>query len=180
MARTFSLKTAARRTLVTTSCVAAVLGLVGCKSIDQFTTEPGEFYCGAIVQGPFVRSGFGPGVQLKMSFDADAISTSPGKLSTDDKLFVEAPIEAIPQIAHDPLSTLQFGEGRQRNLIFSVEPTSAHGGPPALVFLSLLEGGGAEVRLVRAASLRATAEVVEQNPLFGVFPLNRSREGCKF
>lgn len=179
MARSRSLESLAR-TFVVTSVVAISIALCGCKSIDQFTTEPGEYYCGYIVQGPFVRSGFGPGVQLKMTFDADAISTSPGKLSTDDKLFVEAPLEAIPQIAHDPISTLQFGEGRQRNLIFSVEPTSPLGGPPAIVFLSLLEGGGAEVRLVRAASLRATAEVAEQTPLFGVFPLNRSREGCKF
>jgi hypothetical protein len=179
MARSRSLETVSR-TFVAMSVVASAMAICGCKSIDQFTTEPGEFYCGNIVQGPFVRSGFGPGVQLKLTFDADAISTSPGKLSTDDKLFVDAPLEAIPQIAHDPISTLQFGEGRQRNLIFSVEPTSAHGGPPALVFMSLLEGGGAEVRLVRAASLRATAEVVEQAPLFGVFPLNRSREGCKF
>ncbi|MFO0660072.1 MAG: hypothetical protein U0165_09620 [Polyangiaceae bacterium] len=154
--------------------------LCACKSIDQFTTEPGEFYCGNIVQGAFVRSGFGPAVQLKLTFDADAIATSPGVLSTDDKLFVEAPLEAIPQIAHDPISTLQFGEGRQRNLIFSVEPSATSGGPPAMVFLSLLDGGGAEVRIVRPASQRATADDVEHTPLFGVFPLNRQREGCKF
>jgi hypothetical protein len=164
------------RLLALLACAAAL----GCNDISRFSTGAGEAYCGSIIPGPFVRQGFGPGVRMRLTFDADRIADAPGVLSTDDRLFERVGLRPIPQLHHDPLSTLQFGDGRVRNLLFGVEPKS---GPTAFVFVSLIENGNVEVRVLRGAPPAAgvTAVPVESGtPLFGVFPLAKQTGSCGF
>lgn len=158
----------------------ALSGLEGCNDVTRFSTEAGESYCGSVITGPFVRQGFGPGVRMRMSFDADRIDTQPGVLSTDDGMFTEAPLRVIPQLSNDPLSTLQFGEGRTRNLLVGVGPTD---GQTAFAVVSLMENGNVEVRIVRGAPPPAGVTAIpahEPRTLFGVFPLTRQRSRCGF
>lgn len=165
--------------------VLGLWGLTGCNDVTRFSTEADESYCGNIVQGRFVRSGFGPAVRMRMTFDADRIDSQPGVLSTKDlndntELFKDAPLRAIPQLANDPLSTLQFGEGRSRNLLAAVTPSD---GQTAFAVVSLLENGNVEVRILRGAPPPAGVTAIpahEPPTLFGVFPLTRQRSRCGF
>lgn len=157
--------------------------LAACADVTRFSTKPGEAYCGSVIAGPFVRSGFGPGVRMRMSFDADRMNSSPGSLSTDDGLLTDAPMRPIPQLSHDPLSTLQFGEQRDKNLVYVVTPTKPSSGPSLLAVVSLLHDGGAEVRLLRGAPpLPGTTAIAdtEGESIFGVFPLQRESGTCGF
>jgi hypothetical protein len=172
------MKSFAFSVLAALAFVASVTGLGGCKDVDDFTTHQGEHYCGAIVAGPFVRDGFGPDVKLRLSFDAAAIASGPGTISSDDGLFVDAKLSPIPQVFHDPLSTLQFGEGQKRSLLYSVAPSGTAGGAPLSAILSLMENGNVEVRLFRAGDPQRPAEPARAASYFGVFPLSRQKGDC--
>jgi hypothetical protein len=149
----------------------------GCKDVTRFSTAPGESYCGQIVGARFVRNGFVDTVKLRMTLDANHFADAPGTLSTDDQLLVNTPMRPIPELSHDPFSTLNFGEGRDKNLVFAVDPTDATKGPTILAVISLMHSGDAEVRLMRGAlSHDATPG---PPPLFGVFaPLTRRPDPC--
>jgi len=162
----------------------ALLGAAGCRDISRFSTLPGESYCGSIVDAPFVRRGLSAAMRMRLRFDADRVSIAPGTLSTNDGLLKEAPMRPLPELAHDPLLTFSFGEGRDRNFLFAVEPTDAAAGPTINAVLSLMHTGDAEVRLFRGAPpadpsiVPPTADGV---PLFGVFaPLRRETGECSF
>jgi hypothetical protein len=172
----------ARFNLALSALVIAVGGaaLAGCNDVTRFSTAADESFCGSIVPGPFVRQGFGPGVRMRLTFDADRLSDRPGVISTDDGLLDRAALRPIPQLANDPLSSLQFGEGRMRNLLLGVSPTE---GPNAFAVVSLMENGNIEVRVIRGAPLPpgVTAYPVESGTqLFGVFPLARQKGQCGF
>jgi hypothetical protein len=158
----------------------------GCRDVSHFSTAPGEAYCGPIVQGEFVRQGFPRSARLRMTFNADLTGQYdlPGQITTDDGLLDGVWMRPIPQLAHDPLSTLNFGEAREENRIFAVDPSDPARGPTILAFLSLLRDGNAEVRLIRGAPpLReATTFAGDGSPIFGVFsPLVKQPAGqCGF
>lgn len=156
---------------------AAVVAM-GCKNVDDFTTREGEHYCGSIVAGPFVRDGFGPDVKLSLTFDAASIAEGPGAITTDDGMFQAAKLTPIPQVFHDPLSTLQFGEGRKRSMLYALPPTSNTSGAPLSAILSLMENGQVEVRLFRAGDPSATEDPGRAASYFGVFPLSRQKGDC--
>jgi hypothetical protein len=156
----------------------ATCSLAACKDVDDFSTKPDETYCGSIVAGPFVRDGFAPEVKLRLTFDAAAIERGPGLVSTDDGLFTDARLTPIPQLFHDPLATLQFGEGRRRSLLYTLAPTRELGGAPLNAVLSLMEGGEVEVRLFRAGDPAQTATPGYAASYFGVFPLARRKGTC--
>lgn len=158
--------------------LAAILPLAGvatagCKDTSDFTTREGESYCGNVVQGAFVRVGLAPDVTMRMSYDADAATTTPGRVATSDGLLRDAPMRPIAAMFHDPLSTLDFGEGRRKNYLYTAD--SARGGGTVTVVVSLMESGKVEVRLLRGAVGNDTTTEV-----FGVFPLERRRGGCGF
>jgi hypothetical protein len=155
---------------------SCLLGL-GCKDVTRFSTAPGESYCGPIVGAKFVLRGFDDTLHLRMTFDADHIADAPGTLSTDDQLLTNTPMRPVPEFFHDPFSTLNFGEGRDKNLVFAVDPTDPAKGPTIMVVVSLMHGGDAEVRLIRGAP---TGEPMPATtPLFGVFaPLTRQPGQC--
>jgi hypothetical protein len=156
---------------------------IGCKDTSRFSTEPGESYCGPIVDASFVMRGFAPSVGMRMTFDADRIADAPGLLSTSDRLLDDTPMRPIPELFHDPLSTFNFGEGRDKNLLFAVDPTDPANGPSVLVVLSLMHAGDVEVRLMRGAPTADGPGAGPQGggPLFGVFaPLTRQMGTCSF
>ena len=155
-----------------------VFSLLACKDVDDYSTKPDESYCGAVVQGPFVRDGFAPEVRLRLTFDAAAISSGPGAVTTDDGLFTDARLTPIPQVFHDPLATLSFGEGRKRSMLYALAPTREQGGAPVTAVLSLMEGGDVEVRLFRAGDATQTATPSLAASYFGVFPLKRQKGTC--
>ena len=151
----------------------AALVLVGCKDVESYSTAADESYCGSVIQGPFVRAGLSPSVQMRLTFDANALDSSPGRVSTSDGLLKDAPLQVVPQLFHDPLSTLEFGEGRRRNLIYAATPARA--GSAVVVILSLMESGDAEVRLLRAAAAQGEQG---EGAIFGVFPLKKRKGTC--
>jgi hypothetical protein len=160
-----------------------VSSLLGCRDVTRFSTEPDEAYCGQIVKGSFVRTGFAPSVQLRMTFDADHLTDRPGFLSTDDHMLDGAPLRPIPQLANDPLWTLNFGEGREKNLMYVIDPNDPLQGPSITAVLSFLHGGDAEVRLFRGAPSVDGGEppTGDGKELFGVFaPLHREHNQCGF
>jgi hypothetical protein len=152
--------------------------LGACKDVSRFSTEAGESYCGQIVGAGFVRRGFDDKIRMAMKFDADHLADAPGLLSTDDGLLAGTPMRPLPEVMNDPLSTLNFGEGRDKNLLFAVDPAEAANGPTIFAVVSLMHGGDAEVRLMRGAPSAAGAQTGAP-PLFGVFaPMTRRPDPC--
>lgn len=95
--------------------------------------------------------------------------------------FQNAPLISIDGLVHDPLSQYTFpGGGRLRNYIFGVrflsEVNERSTGRDAMVFVSLMESGQIEVRVMAPAVL-ARDGVEERWPaLFGIFSLQRMRQ----
>jgi hypothetical protein len=146
-----------------------------------------------------IRSGFPGDTVLALTFDpahavpaADDTAHTVGTISTytcDDGdcsedgrqvgLFDEAELEPIPQLSHDALGVYEMpGTTRLRNYIFGARFSSGEGffavQRHAMVFLSLLENGRVEVRLIAPSVLEADGTSAQHEALFGVFSLERS------
>ena len=161
--------------------IGVIAGLAGCKDLDRYSTEPGQSYCGKIVSACMVRRGFSEGVCMRMTFDAHHVSDRPGTLSTSDGMFAETPMRAIPELSHDPLLMFTFGDGREKNFLFTAEPAQPERGPGVNVVVSLMHSGEAEVRLIRGAAEKDEPLCTLDGPaLFGVFaPLQRQEGSCR-
>lgn len=165
----------------------AILLLAACRDLSGFSTTKGDRFEGAVVDGTFVRAGVDAGISLCLTIDADHLQDTPGTLSTSDGRFRAVPLRPIPQIWHDPLSTLAFGEGRIKNLLYVVtatEPFTDGNGGDVFAVISLMQSGGVEVRLLRGASNLAgdggtPAPRVEQS-VFAVFTLSRMAGPCSY
>lgn len=156
--------------------VLAVL-LVSCKSVSKFSATGNERFEGEVVGGTFVRAGVGDAVRMCLKLDADRLQDTPGTISTSDGRFRAAPLRPIPQIWHDPLSTLQFGDGRLQNLLYVVTP-STPGEADAMAVVSLMDSDAVEVRLIRGAPpVDAAASGTE---IFAVWNLERETGPCAF
>lgn len=176
---------------------AIIAALVGCDTLGEFRTEDGEVYRGQIagVNDPdncpngidcsFIRRGFPYGVTLDLTFDPDEQYADPGTISTSGEAcgptFDETPLLPIPPLAHDQLGLYEFpGGGRIRNYMFVARPRSGPlAGRDAMVFLSLIRGGGIEARIVAGPGLEicdptdCTAIDSGGCDYFGVFSLGR-------
>mgnify|MGYP001826864396 CR=1 FL=1 len=178
------------------SCRAAVLVTLlmtaGCNSLEDFDTADGEAFCGQITLGSAYRTGFSPRVQLRMRLDTSRIFTgeSPGTVSSFEagsdgaepkRLLDTAQLRPFAPLAHDALSDLEFGDGRERNLVYAVSPAD----PTAealLAVVSLRTDDSVEVRLLRPG-LDLTADQdppPERRQLFGVFVLQKRQDLCGF
>jgi hypothetical protein len=96
------------------------------------------------------------------------------------------PLRPIPQIWQDPLSTLTFGEGRVKNLVYiatATTPFADGNGNDVLFVISLMQSGNVEVRMIRGAPglvpEGGTAPSSGGN-LFAVFELTRQPVACGF
>lgn len=177
-------------------CALAACSAIGCDDMARFSTGPNESYCGSISLGSAFRAGLSPRVQMRLRLDASMLDgpSSPGALSTfeaaidatpERRLLDEAELRLISPMAHDPLSRLEFGEGRERNAIYAVSPGDPSA-ESALAVVSLRSDDKVEVRLVRAGSPEpsgaAAGEGVPEGrrPLFGIFTLSRQAGECGF
>jgi hypothetical protein len=152
---------------------------LGCSDVTRFSNN-GDHYQGNVVAGDFVRAGFDSFASLCVVIDASHLQdSSPGTITSSDGRFQDTPLRSIPQIWHDPLSTLAFGEGRVQNLVYIATPVvDADALGDIVAVVSLLQTGGIEVRLFRGAP------GVDAGPggtnLFGVFSLTRQPGQCSF
>ena len=159
--------------------------LVGCADNARWSTAPGESYCGEVVSASFVRAGIPEGTKMRLELDAERLQSSPGRIWTTAFVSGEqlsgVELRVIPQLLHDPLSTLNFGEGRVRNAFAIADvPTVEPGRSPtqATVIVSLLQSGDVEVRLIRGASPGTAPGPEAAGQLFGVFHLQRQKGDC--
>jgi len=161
------------------------LALGGCRDLSSFSTG-GDRYEGSVAQGDFVRAGVDAGTTLCLGLDTNHLQDNPGALSTSDARFHAVSLRPIPQIWQDPLSTLSFGEGRLKNLVYVATasmPFEDGGGNDVLVVLSLMESGSIEVRLVRGAPGLTPDGGLATGPagnLFAVFDLQRQSGPCSY
>ncbi len=170
-------------------CTALPLATTACDRISSFDTGPDEAFCGQITLASGYRTGFTPRVQMRMTFDSSKVDSGepPGTLTTFDagqdtepQLLTEASLRPIPPLSHDPLSQLEFGDGRDLNLIYAVSPTSP-AAESALAVVSLRADDAVEVRLIRPGTESGDqAAPVGREPLFGLFLLRRQDGDCGF
>jgi len=169
-----------------------LVALLGCDDVSAFSTEKGASYCGAITLGRRFREGLGPRVQMRLALDASRIDAqgAPGsvwawepasQVQAGRTLLDGVTLEPFAPIAHDALGDLELGEGRERNAIYALRPTT--GGESMLAVLSLRTDGRAEVRLLRAGQISAASTPdasTDRTPLFGVFLLERRQGDCGY
>ena len=175
--------------------------VAGCDDLDEFKTQPGpdgSKFLGCVVgsvDDSFIRgkAGFEPGTWMELRFDpTEATVVSEANQITAEgvefpeptpmmpmpdpithRYFDATPLRPIPTLSHDALSGYDFpGGGRIRNYIFVATPS---GGPLAdqhtMVFLSLMENGRIEVRVLHDAPV--TGLETERRGYFGLFRLAR-------
>jgi hypothetical protein len=160
--------------------LAALSVVGGCRDLSGFSTTDGDRYEGPVVSAGFVLAGIQPTTQLCLTLDTDRLQDAPGAISTNDGTLNQVALRPIPQIWHDPLSTLSFGEGRLKNLVYVAKATS---GDDVFVVISLMQSGDVEVRLLRGApglSADGAASATPGGNLFAVFSLSRYRGPCSF
>ena len=149
-----------------------VLCLAACKDVSSYATS-NDHYQGSVVPAGFVRAGIDDDVQICLTLDTNHLQESPGTITASDGRFSSTPLRPIPQVWHDALSTLSFGDGRVQNLMYAAaEPAGDD-----LVIISLLNGGGVEVRLLRGAP-GAPSDAGSATNLFAIFQLDRASGPC--
>lgn len=164
--------------------LASVLAAAGCRDASRFSSR-GDRFEGAIVKGSFVRSGIAEDVRMCLTLDTDHLQDAPGTVTTSDGRFRAAPLRSIPQIWHDPLSTLDFGDGRVQNLVYAASPLAVDAAAEAqdvMVIVSLMQTDHVEVRLLRGAPQTDAGPPPQgsSSALFGVFNLDRQPGPCAF
>ncbi|MFZ5897282.1 MAG: hypothetical protein ACOY0T_39855 [Myxococcota bacterium] len=171
----------------------------GCSSLDRFDTKGTEAYCGSLVAAPPFEAGFvpessRPSLSLALTLDATALtargeaSAVVGRLSSDDAqrglcaadglaLFNGAPLRTMPELDRDPLSSLEFGSGRDYNFFAWVDSTCQG---TLLALLSLMRNDDVELRLLKPKPLPPAGAGPAEQPGFGLFYLARQKSGCGF
>jgi len=156
-----------------------------CGDLDGFNSKPDEAYCGTIGLPPF-QSGFvdedSPSVlTLALTLNTDKLPTEPGILSSKDPLgicgtpeapqalFQNAPLRAIPELQHDVLSALTFGEGHEHDFFAWVDSTCLG---TMVAVVSLMKNNYVELRLFKPAPFPGPSPTPAQRPGFALFHLN--------
>jgi len=189
------------RAVLSLASLGVLLTTLSCRSLDRFDTKGKEAYCGQLVKAPAFHDGFVPDgkpdllLTMKLtlntsqlsSFSADT-ATQIGALTSNDAdlglcseggqaLFESSPVRGIPQLDHDTLSTLTFGEGHDEDF-FAWTDSTCQGTMLALV--SLLRKGDVELRLFKPAALPPPNAGPGERPGYALFYLKRDKEGCGF
>ncbi len=157
----------------------------GCSDLEQFQTPPGKAFEGVVVgtddaTGSFIRRGFPAGTILDLTFDpanATRVDPPPGTLTarapSGDLILDKTHLVPSAPLAHDELSQYDFpGGGRVTNYIFYARPSSGPlAGRDPMVFVSLLQDGGAEVRIMGRTSDGCGNEGSAPCEFFGLWSL---------
>jgi hypothetical protein len=157
------------------ACAMCALCSYGCRDVARFSSG-NDHYAGGVVTGNFVRAGIPDDMRLCLTLDADHLQDGPGSVTSSDGRFAKTRLRPIPQVWHDSISTMSFGEGRVQNLMYVVTPVSGTE-PDILIVLSLMQSGSVEARIVRGAPGAPDAAAVAPN-LFAVFSLEREPGPC--
>src|SRR5450432_630590 len=173
--------------------------VASCHNLDSFNSKPGDAYCGAIIgaaapasdpnkpafQAGFVPEGQPPKLELALTLDTSKLTSEPGILRSSDALtglcsakseplFQDAPLRAIPEVDHDALSTLTFGEGHEHDFFAWVDSTCQG---TMLALVSLLKNRQVEIRLFKPARLPPSNAPPDQQPGFAMFPFHAQKGG---
>jgi len=142
------------------------------------------FYDGLTADGQIAQT-----LMMKLKLDTSQLgalsndeSARLGFLTSNDKadglcsaqkqpLFKSSPLRGIPQLDHDTLSTLSFGEGHDDDF-FAWTDSTCQGTMLALV--SLLRKGDVELRLFKPAALPPPKAGPDQRPGYALFYLQRN------
>lgn len=182
--------------------LALLLSTLGCRSIDRFDTHGDAAYCGELVSGGgkfhdgFVPDGHaGQELHVRLTLDTSQLNTFsennaalPGTLSSNDQkwgfcreeggaLFKSSRLRTVPQVYHDSLSTLVFGEGHEEDFFAWVDSQCLG---TSLALVSLLRNGDVELRLFKPAALPPADAGPRERPGFALFYLRRNSKGCGF
>ncbi len=180
-------------------CAASALG---CTSLDGFNSKPGEAYCGPIglagvgFHEGFVKEGAPSDLDLALTMDTGKLSSVPGFLNSKDLqgicgtteapqvLFLNAPVRAIPEVDHDVLSALTFGEGHDHDFFAWVDSTCMG---TMVAVVSLMKNNYIELRLFKPMPSAPSNATSAQKPgfaLFHLYPkplyLPKDEGGCDF
>jgi hypothetical protein len=166
----------ARRVVAVAAASAASAFATACQDLSSYSTTSTKQYIGCVVPAEFVLAGVSSTTELCLTLDATHLEDAPGTLSSSDGRFQSTPLRPIPQLWNDPLSTFTFGEGRTKNLLYMAAPSTdaAGGAGDVTVVLSLMSGGGVEVRFLRGAPAvvsDAAGPASAAGNVFAVFPL---------
>ena len=162
-----------KRFLLASLVIALGSSLLACRDNSRFSSR-GDRFQGPVVKGSFVRAGFGEDVRMCLTLDTDHLQDAPGFISTSDGRLRGTPLRPIPQIWHDPLSTLNFGDGRTQNLVYAAAPVDKQ---DLMVVVSLMQSDNIEVRLLRGAPEQDGGPGTS---MFGVFNLTKQSGPCAF
>jgi hypothetical protein len=167
------------RALALAAGLSAIASTVSCRDLSGFSTVGNSSYQCAVVGAGFVLAGIGMNTNMCLTIDTEHLEDAPGAVSTDDGTFKQVPLRPIPQIWHDPLSTLSFGEGRLKNLIYVASTT---GGDDVFTVISLMQSGNVEVRLLRGAPSVSVdgGPAATGGNVFAVFELSRQSVPCSY
>ncbi len=155
---------------------------LGCNDLDRFDNGDGSAYCGNVVSSSFFRAGFENLPRLQLRLDMSSLDRIPGRITMDDAndgdcrpsaTFEDAPLRISTPMQADALSQLNFGDGREINLLTWVDSTCDG---TYLAVVSLLHNDDVEVRIMKS---EANGKGEEVGP-FGVFKLKRHSEECGF
>lgn len=136
----------------------------------------------------FIRAGSPPQFGMSLTLEIEHLTTLPGTLTTDDRenglcadqalpLFAGARLRAIEEAFHDPLSTLDFGQGHEHDFHAWVDSNCAG---TLLTIVSLMKDDAVEVRLLKPAPEPNADTPDHERPGFALFHLNRQAAGCGF
>lgn len=157
--------------------VVLVLTTPGCNSLGRFEATGSHPFVGEIVgdsEASFIRRGFAPNTELRLTFDPNAANVS-GEVGTMTTLdadghtgeLADVPYSTIEALVNDQLSQYDFpGSGRLRNYIFAARPTTgALNSRDVMLFISLMEDDSVEARVVAGPG--------GAGDYFGIFKLER-------
>lgn len=151
---------------------------LGCQTLDRFRTDDHAVFRGAVTgdtTDSFIRRGFAPGTTLDLEFDPNmAQGPTAGTISASSPdgavYFARTELRVIESLEHDLLSQYDFpGAGRVRNYLYDARPDAGTlAGRDAMVFLSLMDDGSIEVRVVSGSGDESRGDV------FGLFRVART------
>lgn len=165
---------------------------MSCGDLEGFTSKPGQAYCGRIglpvFQSGFVEEGSPSVLQLALTLDMSKLPTvatdpptEPGVLNSNDlqgicgtpeaprALFQNAPLRSIPELQHDVLSALTFGEGHDHDFFAWVDSTCLG---TMVAVVSLMKNNYVELRLFKPMAAPRDGATAAEQPGFALFHLN--------
>jgi hypothetical protein len=151
---------------------------LGCETLDRFRTNDHAVFHGTVTgdtADSFIRRGFPAETTLDLEFDPDmAQGPTAGSITTQSPdgadYFDHTELRVIESLEHDLLSQYDFpGAGRIRNYAYIARPdTGLLANRDVMVFLSLMEDGSIEVRVI------AGSGDVSRGDVFGLFRAART------